>query len=192
MSLPGKPQGAGAAQAVMFEEGTGVFHVHRAGVEKRYLDEVEAGRRGAGDHALRPLPRPLGGPDKRVGPEGRAPVPRECRDHAPLPPRPSRSSGPGTGRNHGLRRTENVPRGDVVSAPPPARPNVAHCRRITLGRSTSAPGSSRRSQAQVLRQPSSSGRYAEAPRSPELATKPEGRSLAPALFTLPVLRRLTS
>src|SRR5215210_5659665 len=85
MDLSGQAEGARAADLVAFEERQGVLDVHRFRVQERYLHEVEPGRGGAGDHTFRPLARPLPGPDKSVGSEGRASRARVVHDSAPLP-----------------------------------------------------------------------------------------------------------
>jgi hypothetical protein len=74
MDLRGKAERARATETVAIQQGAGMLHVYRAGIEERYLDKIQANPGGARDHTLGTLARPLTRPDKSVGPEGRATI----------------------------------------------------------------------------------------------------------------------
>ena len=74
MDLRGKAERARATETVAIQQGAGMLDVYRAGIEERYLHEIQASLGGARDHTLGTLARPLTRPDKSVGPEGRTAI----------------------------------------------------------------------------------------------------------------------
>ena len=74
MDLRGKAERARATETVAIQQGAGMLDVYGAGIEERYLHEIQASLGGARDHTLGTLARPLTRPDKSVGPEGRTAI----------------------------------------------------------------------------------------------------------------------